>query len=176
MVEAKKVIIARFSLASDDFTTTDRIDFNDTSATNAKNSQKEGAYFSSLKVLEPEGLGVNQAAEKADGNVQALGVVELTYIITGWITKTDGDGNDGNNTSLVRLKSWKSDPSILKGVWEAGRFAIQDSNDNTNTLTPIGTGANAIGLIFNNYTKTYNPIKNRTDIVITFRRSRGADI
>lgn len=176
MVQAKKVTIARFTGAGDDFTTTDRIDFNDVDAVNAKDSKKEGAYFRTFQVIEPEGLGVNQAAEKPDGNVQALGVIEKTYILTGWITKTDGNNNDGVNAFLTQLLSWKEDPSILKDVWEAGRFGVLDENDTSNNLTPIGTGVNAIGLIFNKYTKTYDPIRNRTDIIITFRRSRGADI
>lgn len=173
---AKKITVARFSLAGDNFTTTDRIDFNDATDPNFKDSDKEGAYIESLVVIEPEGIGNNQAAEKPNGNVQALGIVETTYIFTGYITKTDGDNDDGSNIFLTRLKSWKSDQQVLKGLYEAGRFGVLDDNDITNNLTPIGTGATSIGLIFQNYKKEFNANKNRTNITLTFRLSRGPDI
>lgn len=177
MVVAKTVIIAKFTGAGDTIATAEKISFNNAAEGNFKIYNKIGAYITSIKVVEPEGLGVNQAAEKPDGNVQALGVTEKSWIITGFITKTDGDDGSGvTNTFLNLLTQWKEGEQILKDVWEAGRFAIQDSNDVNNNLTPIGTGPNSIGLIFKNYEKTYDTIKNRTDIVLTFRRSRGPDI
>jgi len=177
MAVAKNVIIAKFTGAGDTIVTAEKITFNNQSEPDFKAYDKIGAYMTSLKVVEPEGLGVNQAAEKPDGNIQALGVTEKTWILTGFITRTDGnDGSGLTNTFLNLLQQWKAGEQILKDVWEAGRFAIQDSNDVTNNLTPIGTGSTSIGLIFKNYEKTYDPIKNRTDIILTFRRSRGPDI
>lgn len=177
MVIAKPILIARFTSAGDDISTLDKILFNDSTSPDFKDSNKIGAYYTKLEIFEPEGMGINQAAEKADGNVQALGVTEKTYILTGFITKTDGNDDSGStNSFLILLGDWKKNASILKNVWEAGRFAIQDFNDSTNTLIPIGTGGDTLGLIFQNYTKTFEPVKNRTDFVITFRRSTGPDI
>lgn len=177
MVVAKEIIIAKFTGAGDTITTAEKITFNNAAEADFKVYDKVGAYITSLKVVEPEGLGVNQAAEKPDGNIQALGVTEKSWIITGFITKTDGNDNSGaTNTFLNLLTQWKEGEQILKDVWEAGRFAIEDSNDVNNNLTPIGTGSTSIGLIFKNYEKTYEPVKNRTDIILTFRRSRGPDI
>ncbi len=175
MVIAKPILIARFTAEDDDITTTDKILFNNPSATDFKNNEKVGAYFTSFKVVQPEGLGVNQAAEKPDGNIQSLGVTEKTYVLTGYVTKTDGnDGLGNSNAVLLLLDEWKTDPNILKGVWEAGRFAISDSNDSTNTLIPIGPST--LGLLFKGYTKDYDPVRNRTNIVLTYRRSTGPDI
>lgn len=177
MVVAKTVIVAKFTGAGDTIATAEKITFNNAAESDFKVYDKIGAYITSLKVITPEGVGVNQAAEKPDGNIQALGVTEKTWIITGFITKTDGNDDSGaTNTFLNLLTQWKEDEQILKDVWEAGRFAIQDSNDVNNNLTPIGTGVNSIGLIFKNYEKTYDTIKNRTGFILTFRRSRGPDI
>jgi len=175
MAIAKPILIARFTASDDNIDTADKIIFNDPDADDFKDSKKVGGYFTSFKVVEPEGLGVNQAAEKPDGNIQSLGVTEKTYVLTGFVTKTDGNDDSGlTNTILLLLGTWKANPNIIKGVWEAGRFAIKDSNDSTNTLIPIGPSA--LGLLFKGYTKDYDPNKNRTDIVLTFRRSTGPDI
>ena len=176
MAIAKPITIARFTLFDDTIATiTDKILFNNPIAGDFKNNEKVGAYFTSFKVVQPEGLGVNQAAEKPDGNIQSLGVTEKTYVLTGFVTKTDGNDNLGDsNAVLLLLDEWKTDPNILKGVWEAGRFAISDSNDSTNTL--IRSGPSALGLLFKGYVKDYDPNKNRTNIVLTFRRSTGPDI
>lgn len=177
MVVAKTVIIAKFTGAGDTIATAEKITFNNAASGDFKVYNKIGAYMTGLKVIEPEGLGVNQAAEKPDGNIQALGVTEKTWILTGFITRTDGnDGSGLTNTFLNLLQQWKAGEQILKDVWEAGRFAIEDSNDVTNNLTPIGTGVNSVGLIFKDYEKNYDPITNRTNIILTFRRSRGPDI
>lgn len=167
--------IFRLEDAGDD-EDSDFILFNNSADTDFKNSSKEGAYISTVKVGEPEGIGNNQAAEKPDGNVQPLGIVEDVYTITGWITNMRGNDNDGDNDFLAQLKRWKEDAQSIVDVFEAGVFGIVDSSDITNSLTPIGTGEDAIGLIFQDYTKTNDYTRNRVDFVLIFRRSRGIDI
>lgn len=172
---AKSFRIFRLETALDT-NETDFILFNDANDDDFKNTAKEGAYITTVKVGEPEGIGNNQAAEKPDGNVQPLGIVEDVYTITGWISNMRGNLDDGNNAFLQQLKRWKEDAQSIVDVFEAGVFGIVDSSDTTNSLTPIGTGENAIGLIFQDYTKTNDYNKNRVDFILIFRRSRGIDI
>jgi hypothetical protein len=174
-ITAKKINIFRNTLMGDG-PASDPMNFNDPAAPNFKDTEFEGAYITSIKRVEPEGIGNNQAAEKDDGNVQPLGIVELTYIVTGWISNTRGNADDGNNAFLIKLLAWKEDPQAILGVWEAGRFGIVDENDSTNNVIPIGTGSDAIGLIFQSFEKTNDYNRNRSDIVLVFRRSRGLDI
>ena len=184
MALAKKITI--FKLASGDASATissDKIEFNSdeqSSTTNFKQYDKEGAYISSIKLVKPEGIGNNQTAEKTDGNIQALGVIGTFYEVKGWITKMDGNSENGTNTFLAKLDSWKEDPDQqIKDSWEAGIFGIEDKNDSTSTLLPIkfGSGGTLGGpaLIFSYYEKNDDYIKNRTDFVLRFRRSRGLD-
>lgn len=172
---AKKINIFRVTLPGDG-PTSDPINFNDPAGPDFKDTGKEGAYITSIKKVDPEGIGNNQGAEKPDGNVQPLGIVEGTYVVTGWISNTRGNADDGNNAFLTKLQAWKDGTQAILGVWEAGRFGIADENDSTNNLTPIGTTEDAIGLIFQNFEKTNDYNRNRSDFVLTFRRSRGLDI
>jgi len=172
---AKPFRIFRLENALDD-ETTDFILFNDPAGPDFKDTDKEGAYITTVKVGEPEGIGNNQAAEKPDGNVQPLGIVENTYTITGFITNMRGNADDGDNAFLAKLKLWKEGSQSIVDVFEAGQFGIIDSSDITNSLSPIGTGDDAIGLIFQDYTKTNDYNKNRVDFTLIFRRSRGIDI
>lgn len=156
--------------------TTESIIFNNPVATNFKDSVKEGAYITTLQRGDPEGIGNNQAAEVDDGNVQPLGIVEGTYIIKGFITNMRGDEDDGINAIVTKLRTWKEEAQVLNGLWEAGRFGITDASDTDNSLTPVGTGPNTIGLIFENFSKINDYNRNRVDITLTFRRSRGINI
>lgn len=174
-MEAKKITIARFSRAVDDFTTPDRIDFNLATADDFKRWDRVGNYLNHLEISDVEGIGNNQAAEKPLGNIQALGVIEEIYTLRGWITVPNGNANSGNNIGLIRLNSWKNEPQVIKTIWEAGRFGILDANDSTNTITPIGTGTFSVGLIFQSYKKEYNFIKNRVEFTLIFKKSRGPD-
>jgi len=105
-----------------------------------------------------------------------LGIVEGTYIFTGFISNMRGNSDDGNNAFLAKLREWKDEVQAINTVWEAGRFGIIDDSDSDNDLDPIGTGEDAIGLIFQDYQKTNDYNRNRVDFVLTFRRSRGIDI
>ena len=88
---AKKITI--FKLAAGDASATvsnDKIEFNHVDQSNInefKKAKNEGAYITSVKKVIPEGIGNNQTAEKPDGNIQPLGVVNTFYEIIGCKTK-----------------------------------------------------------------------------------------
>lgn len=155
---------------------TDLIIFNNPADSDFKDTDKEGAYITILDRADPEGIGNNQAAEVDDGNVQPLGIVEGTYIVRGFVTNMRGNSDDGDNAIIQLLRTWKEEAQVILDELEAGRFGIIDASDTDNDLTPIGTGDDAIGLIFENYEKKNDYNRNRVDIVLTFRRSRGIDI
>jgi len=172
---AKSINIFRLTGAGDT-PTTDSLLFNSPTALDFKDTAKEGAYVLTLKRGDPEGIGNNQAAEVNDGNVQPLGIVEGTYIFTGFISNMRGNSDDGSNAFVEKLRIWKEEIQAINGVWEAGRFGIIDNSDGDNNLQPIGTGDDAIGLLFVDYQKINDYNRNRVEIVLTFRRSRGIDI
>ena len=182
MAEAKIFRIFRYTIASDDIETpspnpfTDKIDFNLTGVTDSKKTSVENAFVLNCKRNKIEGLGINLTAEKPDGVVQPLQVIEEVWTITGFISNMRGDADDGNNAFLLLLEQWKNEAQVIGGVWEAGRFGIQDFSNSTNTLLPIGTGGSAVGLIFSGYEPISNYNKNRVDFTLEFRKSRGLDV
>ena len=105
-------------------------------------------------------------------------MVNRQYIITGWITKIDGNPSNGTNAFLAKLQSWKDDEQQIINDWESGVFGIEDLNDSTNTLLPIKTSVDAgnPALIFASFDKTNDYIRNRADFVLTFRQGRGLNI
>ena len=155
---------------------TDAIIFNNPAADDFKNTAREGAYILTLRRDDAEGIGNNQAAEIDDGNVQPLGIVEGTYVVTGFISNMRGNSDDGANSIITLLRTWKNEAQVINGQLEAGRFGIIDASDSDNNLTPVGTGNNAIGLIFENFSKINDYNRNRVEITLTFRRSRGISI
>ncbi len=183
MTGTKKITI--FRLDENDTTATisnDKIEFNHVDQSNSssfKKSDKEGAYIATIKKVLLEGIGNNQTAEKPDGNIQPLGVTGTFYEIQGWITKIDGNSGNGQNAFLTKLDSWKEDVQQIKNSWEAGVFGIEDLNDSTNTLLPIKSGVGGTlggaALIFSYYEKSNDYIRNRSDFILRFRRSRGLD-
>lgn len=179
---AKIFRIFRYTIATDDILTpspnpfTDKIDFNDVSIADPKDSSKERAFVFTNEKLETEGVGTSLTAEKPDGVIQPLAVIPGQYTIIGKITNTRGDADDGINAFLVLLQQWKDEQQVIKNVWNAGRFGIQDFSDTTNNLFPIGTGSTSIGLIFTDYKKTNNYTPNQVEFVLTFTRSRGLDV
>ena len=175
-LEAKAFTIFRKTTDAGGNPGSDFIIFNDPNATDFKDTTKEGAYILTLKRDDPEGIGNNQAAEVDDGNVQPLGIVEGTYILTGFISNMRGNADDGNNAIIALLRTWKNEAQVILGELEAGRFGIIDASDTDNNLTPIGTGNTAVGLIFEGFTKINDYNRNRVDVTLTFRRSRGIDI
>ena len=181
MAESKKITIFRLDASDSSATVSDdKIEFNSvdqSSSANYKAPDKEGAYIFDIEKTDVEGIGDNQTSEKPDGNVQATGIVEGTYIVTGMIKKLDGNSGNGSNAFLQKLQAWKDGGQEIKDSWEAGVFGIQDLNDSTNTLLPIkfGTGGSAGGpaLKFQSYKKKNMYVGNLALITLVFRRSRG---
>lgn len=182
MVETKKITIFRLDSGDSSATvSSDNIEFNSvdqSSIADFKNNEAEGAYISTIQKIDPEAIGNNQTAEQTDGNIQPQGVVNRQYIITGWITKLDGNSDNGTNAFLAKLQSWKDDEQQIINDWESGVFGIEDLNDSTNTLLPIKTSVDAgnPALIFASFDKTNDYRRNRADFVLMFRQGRGLDI
>lgn len=174
-LEARSFRIYRLTNPADTLNT-EFILLNNPGASDFKDTTREGAYILTLQRGDPEGIGNNQAAEKPDGNVQPLGIVEGTYIIKGFISNMRGNADNGINAFITTLRTWKAEAQAILNAWEAGRFGIQDLSDLDNNLAPIGTGADAIGLIFQDFTKINDYNRNRVEITLVFRRSRGLDI
>lgn len=175
MVEAKKITIFRLDANSTSaaIDTGDEIIFNDSTK---KNTNVESAFITTIQKLDIEGIGNNQTAEQTDGNKQPLGVVDGTYTITGFISKLDGNSDNGTNAFLTKLQTWKDGAQVIEDDWESGVFGIEDLNDSSNTLLPIKDTPGAPALIFVSYQKTNNYQSNRADFVLTFRRSRSITV
>ncbi|MCA9828553.1 MAG: hypothetical protein KC444_09260 [Nitrosopumilus sp.] len=171
---ARKINLFRVSLASDDETTLDRIDFNNPANADLKDAKKENAWITSVERISGQGVGDDQPAEEALGSKDATGPVDDTYIITGKITRTSGDLDDGVNQFLLHLDLWDAESKTVGGVeWGEGRFGIIDDNDHTNDLIPVRTGTDQIGLIWESYTKKSILATNQTEFIIRLTVSRG---
>lgn len=158
--------------------TSTQIIFNNTNDSNFKKTDQPGAYILTLDRADPEGIGNNQAAEVDDGNVQPLGIVEGTYVVKGFITNMRGQPVNNPTTPnpfLTLLRTWKDGPQVVVNTYEAGVFGIEDSSDPDNDIDP-DDDPNTLGLIFENYQKINDYNRDRVDITLTFRRSRGLDI
>jgi len=182
MAEAKLFRIFRYTGATDDIITPlpnpflDKIDFNVTGTTDSKKTSIENAFVLDCTRNKPEALGINLTAEKPDGITQPLQVLEEVWTITGFISNMRGNSDDGNNAFLLLLEKWKNEAQVISNTWEGGRFGIQDFSNSTNTLLPIGTGTNAVGLIFSDYIPISNYNKNEVRLTLEFRKSRGLDV
>ena len=108
--------------------------------------------------------------------MQPLGIVVGTYVVTGFNSNLRGNSDDGANSIVTPLRKWKNEAQVFDGQLEAGRFGIIDASDSDDNLSPVGTGNNAIGLIFENFSKINDYNRNRGEITLTFRRSRGISI
>lgn len=95
------------------------------------------------------GTGATANATVVGGEVTAVNVVSGG---SGY-TSTPAVEIAGGNPIVAKLRAWKSQAQAILGVWEAGTFGFVDSSDTDNNLTPIGTGPNAVGLIFENLKK-----------------------
>lgn len=182
MVEAKIFTIFRYTNPSDDILIPspspflDKIDFNLTGLTDSKKTSVENAFVLTCERNKPEGLGINLTAEKPNAVTQPLQVIEEVWTIKGFISNMRGNSDDGNNAFILLLEEWKDGAQAIKDVWEGGVYGIQDLNNSTNTLLPIGTGPDSVGLIFSDYIPISNYNTNRVDFTLEFRKSRGLDV
>lgn len=166
--------VFRLTLAGDT-NSTEFIDFNGITKA-LQRTDVENAFITEIKRSPSDGVGNNQGAELPLGNQQALGQVEDVYIITGHISKRNGNSNDGLNAFLTTLKLWEDGSKKIKGVWELGRFGIIVNDDHSKDLEPDGAGVPA------NLTKAllWEKIEYRSDFkgnrehfVLYFRVNRG---
>ncbi len=168
---ARKFSIFRVSLAGDTKSTIDRLDFNDPAY--GKDSKSEAAYLRSVRIFSPHSIGDQQGAEQEFSDQESLGPIEQVIEIKGFISDSDGASDDGQNQFLILLDLWDSEPDIVEGVWDEGRFGIEDNNDHTNDLIPVRTGTDRIGLLWESYEKNQILAKNQTDITIRLRVNKG---
>lgn len=121
---------------------TEFVDFNLTTAI-GKQTDIENAFIRKIERKPSDGVGNNQGAELPLGNQQALGQVENIYIIDGYISKRNGNSNDGQNAILNTIKMWEDDSKKIKNIWELGRFGIEINDNHSSDLIPDGAGVPA---------------------------------
>lgn len=161
-----KISIFRLSLTGEDETTLDRIDFNTTT-----NTKVENAFITGIKLNPTDGVGNNQGAEQELGDQQALGTIEDIIKISGFISKRNGDNNDGENQFLLLMDLWTSEVKIFD-VWELGRFGITDEDDKTLDLIPDEL-PNTIALLWERIEWNVDFKGNRKLFDLFFRINRG---
>jgi hypothetical protein len=162
-----KISIFRLSLESDTKTTTDRIDFN-----TSVNTKVENAFITGFKDDAIDGIGNNQGAEQELGDLQALGPIEYSIKLSGFISKRNGDNDDGNNQILTLLTLWNNEPKI-NDDWPLGRFGIEDTDDTTHGLIPVRTGNEHISLLWEKLERNTDFKGNRESFTLWFRINRG---
>lgn len=166
--------IFRLTLAGDD-QNTEFIDFNGTSEL-LKQTDIENAFITEIKENPSDGIGNNQGAEQELGDQQPLGEIEDIYKITGFISKRNGDSNDGINAFLTTLRLWQSESKLVKLAWELGRFGIIVNDDHTKDVIPDGAGIPAdgtIALLWERIEYTSDFKGNRENFILYFRVNKG---
>lgn len=146
---------------------TDFIEFN---IPNSKTTV-ENAFINEIKFDPSDGVGNNQGAEQELGDQQALGLVEDVIKISGFISKRNGNSNDGQNALLDKMSIWESEPKI-NDDWELGRFGFLDADDVTENVTP-DINPNTIALLWERIQWTVDFKGNRKLFDLYFRINRG---
>ena len=157
--------ISRFTLTTDT-PFTDNIDFNSSTKTHIEN-----AFITGIKLNPTDGVGNNQGAEQELGDQQALGPIEDIIKISGFISKRNGDNNDGQNAFLIQMDIWSGDPKI-NDDFELGRFGISDIDDVTLEVIPDNT-PNTIALLWERIEWNVDFKGNRKLFDLYFRVNRG---
>ena len=132
-----KIRIFRLTNAGDD-ENTEFIDFNGTTEI-LQNTELENAFIRSIDELDSDGIGNNQGAETPLGDQQALDKIEDVITIDGFISKRNGDLNDGFNAFIGTLRLWAVDEKITDD-WDLGRFGLIVDDDHHQDLEPDGAG------------------------------------
>ncbi|KKN75403.1 hypothetical protein LCGC14_0380240 [marine sediment metagenome] len=167
--------VFRVTSPGDGPTVSDRIDFNDPSDA-TKDTSIENAFITKITQNPTDGIGNNQGSEQKDSTLQALGSVENIIRLEGFISKRNGDLNDGNNAFLALLHQWADEPKQIKTTWRLGRMGIE-SNDNINSsFTPDGAGIPAnltIALLWERIEFVSDIVGNRELFTLWLRVNRG---
>jgi len=157
--------ISRFTLTGDG-PFTDAIEFNTSTKTNVEN-----AFITGIKLNPTDGVGNNQGAEQDLGDQQALGTVEDIIKVSGFISKRNGDNNDGQNAFIILMDLWTAEPKI-NDDFELGRFGISDADDVTTELIP-DNNPNTRALLWERIEWNVNFKANRKEFDLFFRINRG---
>lgn len=128
------ITLFRVTNAGDDETVADKIVFNSDSRTKIEN-----AFITQLSSMPTEGIANNQGAATETGDQSALGTYEDILVIDGFISKRNGDNNDGLNAYIGLLKLWETDPKEVDNVWELGRMGIVVNDNHYADLIPDRT-------------------------------------
>lgn len=151
-----------------DSSITDFLDFNLDSRT--KSTKIENAFIRKITKTDLDGIGDNQSVEQDLGDKQALGAIETKIILEGFISQRNA--NSGANTFIDQLERY-ADSSKQNDNWPEGQFGIIDIGDQNNSVIPVRTGSNQIGLIWESFDKISVLDKNQMDFKIVLTISKG---
>jgi len=159
----------RVTAPNDNETTSDRIDFN----VPGSKTKVENAFITKLSSFPSDGVGNNQGAETPLGDQSALGAIEDILIIEGFISKRNGDNNDGMNVYLATLKLWETDSKEVDDVWELGRMGIIVNDNHNSDTIPTRTGTDQKALLWERIEYTSDFKENRELFKLFLRFNRG---
>ena len=162
----------RVTAGGDTLTVNDRIDFNLTTQIGQR-TDIENAFITKMSNFPTDGVGNNQGAEAPTGDQSALGSVEEILTIDGYISKRNGDNDDGNNTFLATLKLWETDGKEIDGTWELGRMGIDIADNHNADLIPVRTGSDQIAYLWEKIEYVTDFKGNREMFTLYLRVNRG---
>ena len=139
-----KITLFRVTAAGDDQTTNDRIECN----IPGQKTKVENMFITKISSLPSDGVGNNQGAAQELGDQSALGTIEDILVTEGFVSKRNGDSNDGMNAYLLTLKLWETEPKEVDDVWELGRMGIVVEDDHTKDLIPTRTGTDQFAYLW----------------------------
>jgi len=164
-----EIILFRVTENLDNHTTEDKIVFN----TPHSKSSVENAFITKLYNVPTEGIGNNQGATTPTGDQSALGTIEDILVIDGFISKRNGDGNDGHNSYLATLKLWEIEPKEVDGIWELGRIGIIVNDNHNADLIPKNTEDDQFAYLWERIEYTSDFKGNRESFKLFLRLNRG---
>lgn len=157
-----------FLTDASDSSITDFLDFNLDSR--GKSTKIENAFIRKISKTRSDGVGDNQSVEQDLGDKQALGEIETKIILEGYITQRNS--NSGQNTFLDQLERY-ANASKQSTTWPEGQFGVIDIGDQNNSVIPVRTGSNQIGLIWESYDKISDLAHNQETFKIVLTISKG---
>lgn len=159
----------RVTAGSDTLTVADRIDFN----VPGSKTKVENAFITEMQRLPTDGVANNQGAETPTGDQAALGSIEDILVIKGFISKRNGDANDGLNVFLTKLREWEDEGKEVDDVWELGRMGIDVADNHAADLIPVRTGTKQTAYLWERIEYRTNFKKNQEEFTLYLRVNRG---
>lgn len=138
---ARTINIFRVTAPGDGPTVADRIDFNA-----IKDTSVASAYIVSYEIGGKEALADNQSVQNALEEHQDLGPFEEIFLFRGFIALRDNGIVQGNNAFAQRLRDWKNEAKTNTNFIH-GRFGVIFDDFDIESVTPVGTGSDQVGLI-----------------------------